>query len=110
MKSRYSILIQWSNEDHCYIVSLPEFGKYARTHGDTYEEAVKNAQEVLSARIWRCCGHFFLGSFSDENSLRNDIFATSTSPPGKHDAIYNAKYPKKVWIVVVGFYIVCVRM
>lgn len=51
MKSRYSILIQWSDEDECYIVSLPEFGKYARTHGDTYEEAVKNAQEVLELLI-----------------------------------------------------------
>ena len=51
MKSRYSILIQWSEEDQCYIVSLPEFGKYARTHGDTYEEAVKNAQEVLELLI-----------------------------------------------------------
>ncbi len=51
MKSRYSILIQWSNEDQCYIVSLPEFGKYAKTHGDTYEEAVKNAQEVLELLI-----------------------------------------------------------
>jgi predicted RNase H-like HicB family nuclease len=51
MKSRYSILIQWSNEDQCYIVSLPEFGKYARTHGDTYEEALKNAQEVLELLI-----------------------------------------------------------
>lgn len=47
MKSRYSILIQWSDEDRCYIVSLPEFGSYAHTHGDTYEEALKNAQEVL---------------------------------------------------------------
>ncbi|WP_231585899.1 type II toxin-antitoxin system HicB family antitoxin, partial [Crocosphaera watsonii] len=47
----YSILIQWSDEDECYIVSLPEFGKYARTHGDTYEEAVKNAQEVLELLI-----------------------------------------------------------
>lgn len=51
MKSRYSILIQWSDEDQCYIVSFPEFGKYARTHGDTYEEAVKNAQEVLELLI-----------------------------------------------------------
>lgn len=51
MKLRYSILIQWSDEDQCYIVSLPEFGKYARTHGDTYEEAVKNAQEVLELLI-----------------------------------------------------------
>jgi antitoxin HicB len=47
MKSRYSILIQWSDEDQCYIVNLSEFSKYARTHGDTYEEAIKNAQEVL---------------------------------------------------------------
>ena len=51
MKSHYSILIQWSDEDEYYIVSLPEFGKYARTHGDTYEEAVKNAQEVLELLI-----------------------------------------------------------
>ena len=51
MKLRYSIIIQWSDEDQCYIVSLPEFGKYARTHGDTYEEAVKNAQEVLELLI-----------------------------------------------------------
>ncbi len=51
MKSRYSMVIQWSDEDQCYIVSLPEFGKYARTHGDTYEEAVKNAQEVLELLI-----------------------------------------------------------
>lgn len=51
MKLRYSILIQWSDEDRCYIVSLPEFGKYAKTHGDTYEEALKNAQEVLELLI-----------------------------------------------------------
>lgn len=51
MKSRYSILIQWSDEDQCYIVSFPEFGRYARTHGDTYEEAIKNAQEVLELLI-----------------------------------------------------------
>ncbi|MBW4581313.1 MAG: type II toxin-antitoxin system HicB family antitoxin [Tildeniella nuda ZEHNDER 1965/U140] len=51
MKRRYSILIQWSDEDQKYIVSLPEFGPYAHTHGDTYEEAVKNAQEVLELLI-----------------------------------------------------------
>ena len=43
MKFRYSILIQWSDEDQKYIVSLPEFGPYAHTYGDTYEEALKNA-------------------------------------------------------------------
>ena len=51
MKSPYSILIQWSDEDQCYIVSFPEFGNYAKTHGDTYEEAIKNAQEVLELLI-----------------------------------------------------------
>lgn len=47
MKPQYSILIQWSDEDQKYIVSLPEFGTYAHTHGDSYEEALKNGQEVI---------------------------------------------------------------
>lgn len=51
MKSQYSILIRWSNEDSKYIVSLPEFSPYAHTHGDTYEDALKNGQEVLELLI-----------------------------------------------------------
>lgn len=51
MKSHYSILIQWSDEDQKYVVSLPEFGPYAHTHGDTYEEALQNAQEVLELLV-----------------------------------------------------------
>lgn len=51
MSYRYSIVIQWSEEDSCYVVSLPEFGPYAHTHGDTYEEALQNAQEVLQMLI-----------------------------------------------------------
>ncbi len=51
MKHQYSIVIQWSNEDQKYIVSLPEFGPYAHTHGDSYEEALKNGQEVLELLI-----------------------------------------------------------
>jgi len=43
----YTIIIQWSEEDRCYVVSLPEWGEYCHTHGDTYEEALKNAREVL---------------------------------------------------------------
>lgn len=41
------MLIQWSDEDQVYVVSLPEFGPYAKTHGDTYEEAARMGQEVL---------------------------------------------------------------
>ncbi|MGG6265103.1 type II toxin-antitoxin system HicB family antitoxin [Leptolyngbya sp. AN03gr2] len=51
MNHRYSILIQWSDEDQCYIVSLPEWGKYCHTHGETYEEALQNAQEVLELLV-----------------------------------------------------------
>ena len=49
---KYSILIQWSEEDQIYIASLPEWGKYARTHGDTYEEALENAKEVLEDLVY----------------------------------------------------------
>jgi antitoxin HicB len=47
MNSHYTIIIQWSDEDQCYVVSLPEWGDYCHTHGDTYEEALQNAREVL---------------------------------------------------------------
>lgn len=49
--NHYTIIIQWSEEDQCYVVSLPEWGEFCHTHGDTYEEAVKNAQEVLELLI-----------------------------------------------------------
>jgi antitoxin HicB len=29
------------------VVSFPEWGNYCHTHGDTYEEALHNAREVL---------------------------------------------------------------
>ena len=51
MNVRYSILIQWSDEDQCYVASLPEFGPYALTHGATYDEALKNGKEVLGLLI-----------------------------------------------------------
>ncbi len=51
MNAHYSILIQWSEKDLCYVASLPEFGPYAHTHGETYAEALKNAEEVLEMMI-----------------------------------------------------------
>lgn len=52
MKLPYTIVIQWSDEDQCYLVHLPEFPSQPfHTHGDTYEEATKNAQEVLELLI-----------------------------------------------------------
>jgi predicted RNase H-like HicB family nuclease len=43
---RYSMIIEWSDEDDAYIVTLPEF-PICHTHGATREEALKNGQEVL---------------------------------------------------------------
>jgi len=51
MNSHYSVMIQWSDEDACYIASMPEFGAYAKTHGATYEEAAHNARQVLELLI-----------------------------------------------------------
>ena len=47
----YSMVIQWSDEDEVYVVSLPEWGKYAQTHGTTYDEAVRSGREVLQMLI-----------------------------------------------------------
>lgn len=46
---RYQMIIIWSDEDNCYLVHFPDFPeqKY-RTHGETYEEAARNGQEVLA--------------------------------------------------------------
>ncbi len=42
------MVIVWSDEDDCYLVHLPDFPEQRfRTHGETYEEAAKNGQEVL---------------------------------------------------------------
>ncbi len=51
MSLRYSMVIQWSDEDQVYIVILPEFGPYAKTHGSTYEEAARMGQEVLELLV-----------------------------------------------------------
>jgi predicted RNase H-like HicB family nuclease len=51
MNYTYSMLIRWSDEDQTFIVSLPEFGPYANTHGDTYEEAVRMGRECLESLI-----------------------------------------------------------
>jgi predicted RNase H-like HicB family nuclease len=51
MICRYSMVIQWSDEDQLFLVSLPEFGPYSKTHGASYEEAAKHGREVLESLI-----------------------------------------------------------
>jgi predicted RNase H-like HicB family nuclease len=50
---QYTILLQWSDEDNCFVVFLPEFTNVVQpcTHGNTYLEAVQNAQEVIELLV-----------------------------------------------------------
>ncbi len=51
MNHHYSVVIRWSDEDQLYLVVLPEFGSDPQTHGTTYDEAIKNAQEVIELLV-----------------------------------------------------------
>lgn len=51
-KWKYQMVIQWSDEDNCFLVGFPDFiGQKWRTHGDTYAEAVANGEEALQSLI-----------------------------------------------------------
>ena len=48
--SRYSMIIQWSEEDQLFLVTIPEFADLVVmpcTHGKTREEAIQNGEEVI---------------------------------------------------------------
>lgn len=50
----YSMVIPWSDEDHAYLVTLPEWADQVLgpvTDGDSYEEAVQRGREALHALI-----------------------------------------------------------
>jgi antitoxin HicB len=50
----YSMRIEWSEEDQAFLVTLPEWAEQVIqpvTHGETYEEAVKNGHEALEMLI-----------------------------------------------------------
>ena len=47
---KYQMVIQWSEEDDCFLVGFPDFpGQRWRTHGETYEEAVTQGIEALES-------------------------------------------------------------
>ena len=46
----YSMIIEWSDEDQAYIVTVPELPG-CRTHGETYEEAVRQGQDAIESWI-----------------------------------------------------------
>jgi len=46
----YSMIIQWSDEDQAYLVTVPELPG-CMTHGNSYEEAVKQGQDAIEGWI-----------------------------------------------------------
>ena len=46
----YSMIIEWSDEDNAYIVTVPELPG-CRTHGETYEEAVQQGQDAIESWV-----------------------------------------------------------
>jgi antitoxin HicB len=47
----YSIVIEWSDEDAVFVVSLPEWGDLVHTHGSTYEEALQQGKELIEGLV-----------------------------------------------------------
>lgn len=52
MNHRYSLVIQWSETDQLYLVTIPEFAELIMqpcTSGKTYQEALDNTQDCIEA-------------------------------------------------------------
>lgn len=48
--NQYTTIIQWSEEDNLFLVTIPEFADRVImpcTHGTTRAEAIKNAEEAI---------------------------------------------------------------
>jgi predicted RNase H-like HicB family nuclease len=59
--NRYSTIIQWSDEDQLFLVTIPEFADHVVTpctHGKTREEAIHNGEEVIEMYLeaWQAEG------------------------------------------------------
>jgi antitoxin HicB len=57
MNDRHSLIVQWSDEDQLYLVTIPEFSDIAIqpcTYGKTYKEAITNAQEAIACYLESC--------------------------------------------------------
>lgn len=53
-KMRYTMVLQWSDEDKCYVVLLPEWEGLVNqpcTDGKTYKQAAKHGRQVLEMLV-----------------------------------------------------------
>ena len=47
--SKYEVIIYWSKEDDAYVAEVPQLAGCA-AHGETQEEALRNAQDAIA--LW----------------------------------------------------------
>lgn len=47
--TKYEVIIYWSEEDDAYVAEVPQLAGCA-AHGDSQEEALRNAQDAIS--LW----------------------------------------------------------
>ncbi|MDJ0619995.1 MAG: type II toxin-antitoxin system HicB family antitoxin [Calothrix sp. MO_192.B10] len=69
--NRYSMIIQWSNEDQLFLVTIPEFANRVVmpcTYGKTRAEAIINGEEVIEMYLeaWQSEGE----SIPDPSTLQ----------------------------------------
>ncbi len=50
MSAKYEIIIYWSEEDNCFVAEIPELPG-CMADGETYQEAVVNAEEIIAEWI-----------------------------------------------------------
>lgn len=50
MEQNYSIVIQWSKQNRCFIASLPEWEDY-QVEGESYETVLANAKQTIALLV-----------------------------------------------------------
>ena len=48
---KYTVLINWSDEDKCFVASAPDFGNFCKAHGESYKEALKEIEKAIELDI-----------------------------------------------------------
>jgi predicted RNase H-like HicB family nuclease len=61
--NRFSMIVQWSDEDRLFLVTIPEFADRVVmpcTHGKTREEVIRSGEEVIEMYLeeWKAEGEF----------------------------------------------------
>jgi predicted RNase H-like HicB family nuclease len=61
MTMKYSMIVEWSEEDQLFLVTIPEFAERVVmpcTHGQTRAEAIQNGEEVIEMYLqaWQAEG------------------------------------------------------